>query len=322
MGTAFRARAPLHVIHEMKECRERYDIGAFDIEDDNFTYDQKRAAELLRLIIQTFGEEALEMSAMNGVSFAALNGELIDLMKRAGFKTINISLVSTSDSLRSAMGRTQSVSDFSTVLDAAEKAGLNVVAYAILGMPGQTIGDMVDTVGYLMGRQVLIGPSIYYPVPGTALFDTCRKEGVLPRCTSQYRSSAAPVETGDFSRIDLITLFRLVRALNFIKGKIDEKVLPEGINLRDLLVLLWEKSGIQDAPLMQSAFGMQGQTCRKGEGHSWQELLFLLLAERTFFCLQKGADGSIIAAREVQSRKVIDHFLERLWLAPIRGSRV
>jgi radical SAM superfamily enzyme YgiQ (UPF0313 family) len=322
MGTVFRSRSPLHIVEEMKECRERYDIQAFDIEDDNFTYDQKRAAELLRLIIRTFGERTLEMSAMNGVSYAALNGELMDLMKRAGFKTINIALVSTSDVLRSTMGRTQSVSDFNTVLDAAEKAGLNVVAYAILGMPGQTIGDMVDTVGYLMSRQVLIGPSIYYPVPGTALFDTCRREGVLPRCTSQYRSSAVPIETSDFSRIDLITLFRLVRAVNFIKGKIDEQVLPEGIHLRDLVLLLREKSGIKDAAVMHSAFSMHGQTYRQGEGHSWHELLFLLLAERVLFCLQKVADGSIITAREVQSKKVIDHFLERLWLAPIRGSRV
>jgi radical SAM superfamily enzyme YgiQ (UPF0313 family) len=322
MGTAFRARTPLHVVEEMKECREKYDIQTFDIEDDNFTYDQQRAAEMLRLIIQTFGEEALEISAMNGVSFASLNGELIDLMKRAGFRTINISLVSTSDSLRSAMGRPLGVAAFNTVLDAAEKAGLNVVAYAILGMPGQTIQDMVDTVGYLMGKQVLIGPSIYYPVPGTALFDTCRKEGVLPRCTSQYRSSAVPVETGDFSRIDLITLFRLVRALNFIKGKIDEKVLPEGIHLRDLVLLLREKGGVKDAPEIHSTFATTGRLIRKGEAHSWQELLFLLLAERTLFCLQKTSDGSIIAAREVQSRKVIEHFLERLWLAPIRGSRV
>jgi hypothetical protein len=262
------------------------------------------------------------MSAMNGVSFASLNGELIDLMKRAGFKAINISLVSTSDSLRNTMGRTHGVSDFNTVLDVADKAGLNVVAYAILGMPGQTIEDMVDTVGYLMSRKVLIGPSIYYPVPGTALFGTCRKEGVLPRCTSQYRSSAVPVETGAFSRLDLITLIRLVRAVNFIKGKIDEKVLPEGIHLHDLVLLLREKRGIKNAPVTPSAFNMQGPMCRTEEGHSWQELLFRLLAEKALFCLQKTSDGSIIAAREVQSKKLTDHFLERLWLAPIRGSRV
>jgi tRNA A37 methylthiotransferase MiaB len=322
MGTAFRARSPLNIIEEMKECREKYDIQAFDIEDDNFTYDQKRAVEVLRLIIEKFGEGTLDMSAMNGISFASLNGELIELMKRAGFKTINISLVSTRDALRSAMSRPHGVADFSAVLDEAERAGLNVVAYAILGMPGQTIGEMVDTVGYLMSRRVLIGPSIYYPVPGTMLFDTCREQGVLPGWTSQYRSSAVPVETGDFSRLDLITLFRLVRVVNFIKGKIDEKVLPEGINLNDLILLLRNKSGIKDASVMHSAFGMPNQLSRGGEGHSWGELLFMLLRERALFCLQKTSDGSIIAARGRQSKKVIDQFLERLWLKPIRGSRV
>ncbi len=322
MGTAFRARTPSNIINEMKECRDRYDIRAFDIEDDNFTYDQTRAAELLRLVIQTFGEGTLDLSAMNGISFASLTGELMGLMKRAGFKTINISLVSASDALRSAMGRPAGATGFGAVLDDAERAGLNVVAYAIVGMPGQRVEDMVDTVGYLMGRRVLIGPSIYYPVPGTALFDTCREQGVLPLCTAQYRSSAVPVETGDFSRIDIITLFRLFRAVNFIKAKIDEKVLPDGINLRDLVLLLREKRTIKDDAIMPPAFGMQGQMCRKGEGYSWQELLFLLLAERTLFCLQKRSDGSIIAASGAQSKKVIDHFLERLWLAPIRGSRV
>jgi len=322
MGTAFRTRSPMNIIEEMKECRERYDIQAFDIEDDNFTYDQKRAAEVLRLIIETFGEGRLEMSAMNGISFVSLNGELMGLMKRAGFKTINISLVSTDDCLRNTMGRLHGVPDFSAVLDEAEKAGLNVVAYAILGMPGQAIREMVDTVGYLMSRRVLIGPSIYYPVPGTVLFDTCRQEGILPQCTSQYRSSAIPVETADFARLDIVTLFRLVRAVNFIKGKIDDKVIPEGINLHDLLLLLQDKTRVTEASAMCPEFGMPGQSHLRGGGNAWQELLFLLLKERTLFCLQKAADGGIIAARGAQSGKVIDHFLERLWLEPIRGSRV
>ena len=322
MGSAFRTRSPSNIIEEMKECRETYDIQAFDIEDDNFTYDQQRAAQVLRLIIETFGEGNLEMTAMNGISFVSLSSELIGLMKRAGFKTINLSLVSTSDCLRSTMGRPTGTADFSAVLDDAERVGLNVVAYAILGMPGQTIEEMVETIGYLMSRRLLIGPSIYYPVPGTVLFDACRKEGILPHFPSQYRSSAVPIETVDFNRLDLITLFRLVRAVNFIKGKIDEKVLAEGINLHDLFLLLREKTRVKDAPVMHSAFGMPGQLSRRGEGNSWQELLFLLLKERTLFCLQKVADGGIMAARGAQSKKVIDHFLERMWLEPIRGSRV
>ncbi len=322
MGTTFRTRSPMNIIEEMKECRERYDIQAFDIEDDNFTYDQKRAAEVLRLIIETFGEGRLEMSAMNGVSFASLSGELMGLMKRAGFATVNLSLVSTDRDVRSAMGRPAGAADFSAVLDEAEWAGLNVVAYAILGMPGQTIGDMVDTVGYLMGKKVLIGPSIYYPVPGTALFDRCRNEEVLPPSFSMYRSSAFPVQTSSFDRIDLITLFRLVRVVNFIKGRIDAKMLPEGISLKELCRRLQDKTMLQEAPEAHSARGMPDRFSRRVKVIPWQELLFMLLKERSLFCLQKAADGGIMAVKAAQSRKVLDYFLETLWLNPIRGSRV
>ncbi len=322
MGTTFRTRSPMNIIEEMKECRERYDIQSFDIEDDNFTFDQGRAAEILKLIIATFGEQKLEMSAMNGISFASLDGQLMGLMKRAGFQTVNLSLVSTDSAVRSAMGRPAGAADFGAVLDEAERAGLNVVAYAILGMPGQTIGDMVDTIGYLMGKKVLIGPSIYYPVPGTALFDICRNEEVLPPSFSMYRSSAFPVQTSSFDRIDLITLFRLVRAINFLKGRIDEKVLPEGISLKALCRMLQDKTMLQEAPKAHSARGMPDRFSRRVKVIPWQELLFMLLKERSLFCLQKVADGGIMAVKAAQSRKVLDYFLETLWLNPIRGSRV
>jgi hypothetical protein len=169
---------------------------------------------------------------------------------------------------------------------------------------------------------VLIGPSIYYPVPGTALFDICRNEEVLPPSFSMYRSSAFPVQTSSFDRIDLITLFRLVRVANFIKGRIDAKMLPEGISLKELCRMLQDKTMLQEAPEAHSARGMPDRFSRRVKVIPWQELLFMLLAERSLFCLQKVADGGIMAVKAAQSRKVLDYFLETLWLNPIRGSRV
>src|SRR4030067_2785346 len=49
MGTTFRSRAPGGIIEEMAECQERFDIQAFDIEDDNFTFDQGRAKRMMKL---------------------------------------------------------------------------------------------------------------------------------------------------------------------------------------------------------------------------------------------------------------------------------
>ena len=242
MGASFRTRSPEAILEEMMECRNRYGIQIFDIEDDNFTFDQERAKRLMALIIETFGEQVLELTAMNGVSFASLDGKLLRLMKRAGFHTINLSFVSTDPSTKKRMGRPVAETDFDDILEEAEKVSLNVIAYAIFGMPGQTIEEMVNTLIYLMGKRVLIGPSVYYPTPGTNLFRKCKEIGILPSHSSQWRSSALPIETKEFNRLDIVTLLRLARTINFIKGKIDKGELNEGITWKELSQIMKAKA--------------------------------------------------------------------------------
>ena len=305
MGASFRTRTPEAILQEMKECQKQYGIEIFDIEDDNFTFDQKRAKQLMNLMVETFGERKIELSAMNGISFASLDEELLKLMKRAGFHTVNLSYVSTDPSTKERMRRPKPVTDFDRILEQAEQVGLDVIAYAILGMPGQTIAEMVDTLVYLMGRRVLIGPSIYYPTPGTSLFERCEKEGILPSSPVQWRSSAFPIETKEFDRVDLLTLFRLARVINFIKGKMDEEELEEGITWRELLQTLREKVETKVEEYRQT----------------WIDLLLLLASERSFFSLRKGSGERILVEKEKSSKKVLDYFFEKAWLTPILKSR-
>ena len=123
MGTSFRTRTPEAIIKEMRECQKQYGIQIFDIEDDNFTFDQERAKRLMSLVIENFGEEnlpaadRLELSAMNGISFVSLDGELFQLMKRAGFKTINLSYVSADPSTKEKMGRPEATTEFDKILE-------------------------------------------------------------------------------------------------------------------------------------------------------------------------------------------------------------
>jgi len=309
MGTSFRTRTKEAIVQEMRECQEKYGIRIFDIEDDNFTFDQQRAKQLMNLIIETFGEEEIELSAMNGISYASMDEELSKLMKRAGFKTINLSYVSTDLSTKEKMRRPKAETEFDEVLEGTERVGLSVVAYAILGMPGQTIEEMVDTLIYLMGNRVLIGPSIYYPTPGTPLFERCKREDVLPPHQGQWRSSAFPIETREFSRIDLVTLFRLARIINFIKGKMDEKELEEGMTWRELYRLLREKAKAETEDKV------------KDEAMTWIDLLLLLDSERSFFSLRKESRGRICVGKEKSSKKVLDYFFEKAWETPILKTR-
>jgi radical SAM superfamily enzyme YgiQ (UPF0313 family) len=312
MGTAFRRRSPENIIHEMMECREKFDIQAFDIEDDNFTFDLKRAKQLLSLIIETFGEGNLELSAMNGVSFASLDGELLGLMKRAGFRTINLSFVSTDTLTRERMKRPRGLNDFDSIVNEAEKLGLQVVAYAILGMPGQTLEEMVETIIYLMGKRVLIGPSIYYPTPGTPLFEVCKKGNLLPPHPMQWRSSAFPLETKDFTRLDLVTLFRLTRVINFIKGKIAEKKIDDGMTGKELFHVLKERGKAKGALITSD---------KPDDVPAWADLVLGLSQEKAFFSLRKTSEG-MVRKKEETSKKVLDSFFEKAGNQPILKNTV
>jgi radical SAM superfamily enzyme YgiQ (UPF0313 family) len=307
MGSSFRCRSPESIVQEMVECRDKFHIRTFDIEDDNFTFDQKRAEQLLNLVVETFGEEPLELSAMNGVSFASLNRVLLRLMKRAGFKTVNLSFVSTDPSFQERMGRPGTTEVFNKILGEAGEAHLNVIAYAILGMPGQTIGEMVDTLIYLMGKRVLIGPSVYYPTPGTFLFEQCKAKEFLPSHPSQWRSSALPIETEDFDRLDIVTLFRLARVINFVKGKMDELDLDEGITWEELYLVLKDR--------------VEAKGISSKETLTWIGLLLIFFKERSFFSLKKGYVGRESIFREKTSRGVLDYFFEKAWNKPILRSR-
>ncbi len=290
---AYRKRSPESVINEIRHNNEKHSITAFDFEDDNFTFDLDRAKRIMNLIIETYGQGGLDLMAMNGISFAALDKELITLMKKAGFKTLNLSYVSIDDSMKYMLKRPKPLMEFEDVVDFATGLGLEIIAYCILGIPGQTIEEMCGTMIYLAGKRVLIGPSVYYPSPETPIFEQCRESGVLPQYQSQWRSSAFPVETKEFNRLDLVTLFRLARLINYIKSEIRSGKIPSGISLKNILETGQEKNTDMNEP--DSACSL----VKKIEQSS------------SFFFLEKDRQGIPEWKKADTSLRVLDYFFSK-----------
>jgi len=218
MGTGFRARSPQNVIDEMQSCVKEQNITAFDIEDDNFTLDVSRAEKILDLIIDVFGEQGLALYAMNGLSIFSLTENLLLKMKRAGFKHLDLALGSSSKVINRQMNRPVDLNRAEAVLKQAAKLGFPVTTYIILGIPGHSLEDMISSILYLAEKDTFIGPSIFYPSPGTKVYREMEENGdFLPVDFSMLRSSLFPVETDGFSRLDIVTLLRLSRWINFLK---------------------------------------------------------------------------------------------------------
>jgi len=221
-GRQFRTRFLSSIIHEMRLCYEHFGTEIFDIEDDNFSFDQKRATAILGAIREEFGDQGIELLAMNGISAANLSESLVQEMQRTGFRALNLALVTSDKKRQRATKRPGSTPHFDRVVQQGAAVGLEMVNYLILGLPDSSLEEMLASIIHLMERPVLIGPSVFYATPGTESYHQCLEHGLLtsPELALQ-RSTCFPVETPHCTRLDLVTLFRLCRILNFIKARLD-----------------------------------------------------------------------------------------------------
>ena len=236
MGKKVRFRSIESVINEI-EGGIKNGVRRFDFEDDHLTINRAHAKKLFGEIMNRFAGYNLTLSAMNGILTDTLDEELIQVMKLAGFEWLNIPLVSGSPEIQQRIERNQSYQHFSNVVSLAKKYGLKIVAYLIIGLPEDSLDQMLDDIVFLAGLPVLIGPSIFYPPPGSVTFKNCVNKGYISgNDYSLYRSSAVPVETENFSRQDLIMLFRLARVINFIKHLIDQNDMSEFERFNDFIL--------------------------------------------------------------------------------------
>jgi radical SAM superfamily enzyme YgiQ (UPF0313 family) len=221
-GRQFRTRSISGILHEMRLCREHFGTEIFDIEDDNFSFDQQRATAILGAIREEFGDQGIELLAMNGISAANLSESLMQEMQRTGFRTLNLALVTSDKQRQRATKRPGSTPHFDRVVQQGAEVGIEMVNYLILGLPDSSLEEMLASIIHLMERPVLIGPSVFYATPGTESYRQCLEHGLLasPELALQ-RSTCFPVETPHYTRLDLVTLFRLCRVLNFVKARLD-----------------------------------------------------------------------------------------------------
>ena len=214
-GKKFQKRSPENIFLEI---RQRYGEGyrVFDFEDDNLSFHGDDFKGLLKLITADFNGADLQLLAMNGISHLSLDREILQLMRLAGFSHLNIALVSSSEEVLKRLHRPHTFASFLEVVAQAQALGFKITSYQILGLPYETLDDMIQTLAILARLPVLIGVSVFYLTPGCSL----AKE--FPELTEadmfKARSTAMALETENFARDDIHTLFITARIMNFLKG--------------------------------------------------------------------------------------------------------
>ncbi len=213
----FRLKSVRSVMEELERAVCTAGARFIDFEDENISFDRKWFLLLLNEIRKRFSGWGLELRAMNGLFPPTLDDEVVCAMKEAGFSALNLSLGTTCNAQLARFRRPDVSAAFEEAVRLAGKYGMDAVGYIIAGAPGQTAQSSLEDLLYLARQQVLAGVSVFYPAPGSADFERCRKEGLLPASFSLMRATALPI-SDTTTRLESASLLRLGRILNFIKS--------------------------------------------------------------------------------------------------------
>lgn len=183
-GNYVRFRSAQNVIDEMKQLVSEYPkTRQIYFEVETIGADMKFSFELCNLLKQ-FNNE-VRNDIYYGVNLRIVPSkdytELFASFKEANFDFINIGLESGSNRVRQEiLKRHYSNEDIRRTVETAKKCGIKINVNVLVGLPGETKEDFNETIECLRECQPDESRlSIFYPYPGTDLYELCKKMGIL-----------------------------------------------------------------------------------------------------------------------------------------------
>ncbi|MFH0731402.1 MAG: radical SAM protein [Candidatus Omnitrophota bacterium] len=144
--------------------------------DDNFTANQQRVIQLCEGIINSKLHEKVTFDCQTRAD--AVNGQILSLLRKAGFRLINFGFETSSERLMVLLNKKETVRQNIEAVKLVKKHGLGVSGTFIFGLPTETRADRLSA--YRMARQMDLDYVRFNnatPYPGTQLYEMAKKEG-------------------------------------------------------------------------------------------------------------------------------------------------
>lgn len=192
MGRKWRSHSVEYVRRHIDLLTSRYGVRHLHFEDDNLSADPRRFRELLCLLRDR--EVRLSWDTPNGVRVDTLNQELVELCKASGCDYLIFGVESGNPRVLSeVVDKKLDLADVTSAARWCRDAGLDTMAFYVIGFPGEHPEEMQDTVHFALElmKEYDVLPNLFVatPLPGTRLETTCLQQGIIP----------APLSSADFA---------------------------------------------------------------------------------------------------------------------------
>jgi radical SAM superfamily enzyme YgiQ (UPF0313 family) len=206
----FRQREPLKVADEIEfYCRE-FATKNFAFFDDALLLNPDRH---ISVILEEVIRRKLDcyFHTPNAMHASQISEPLARLMFKAGFKTIRIGLETSNEARQRGTGNKITNKQFREAiknLKAAGYSGRDIGVYVLMGLPGQSLEEMLESIQYVYDCGAVTKLASYSPIPGTEewkkaveKFDLDPEADPLLHNNSIYPARSENLTAEDFQRV-------------------------------------------------------------------------------------------------------------------------
>lgn len=165
------------LIGHVENIIELYGANCLIIYDDMLLLPLERAKEIFRRLTPY----NLRIELPNGVSPTYMDAELVELMFNAGVRSVRLAVESGDEwVIRNLVNKPMKISQVQPVIDELRKFNIWVVAFIVVGLPGETDAHRKTTREKIIEWGIdLSSISVASPIKGSLLYEHCLEEGYI-----------------------------------------------------------------------------------------------------------------------------------------------
>ena len=169
----FSRRDPMEIIEEIRYWNKEYSISDFAFYDDALLVDSERhAIPIMEGIIK--GGLKIRFHTPNALHVREISQDMAFLLHASGFRTIRLGLETSDTARHNNLDKKVSEGDFGKAVQHLTKAGYkrdDIGAYVLMGLPGQSVRSVEDTIRFVGEAGAVPYLAEYSPIPHTSLWD-------------------------------------------------------------------------------------------------------------------------------------------------------
>jgi len=166
-------------IELFKELIEKYGIKVFNISDDDFLVFRRRCLEVCNFL-QKRHKGDISFMALARADYIVNNEMCVKPLKKAGCHTIQMGIESGSQRVLNFLNKNISIATQAKSIEICKKAGLIVDASFMIGLPTETVSELMMTKRFIEKYKPDIADvKIFNPYPGTKVYNDLIEQGKI-----------------------------------------------------------------------------------------------------------------------------------------------